>query len=156
MTLEARRTLGSALPVAAVIAALCVPGAAQAGAALDQAPVLMAQGAQAAGGKDSGGGTGSGQFKHPESGATSPSGSSAVGPGDAQGQSRDASPAGAATSDGKSQGSKGGASKGSRSGSDTQDSGGKGSTGTDGGRKGSAGNVDHGPGHRSPDTRPGG
>lgn len=120
-------------------AAVCGAGRAHAGPVADA--VHIAQAGQGAAGQR-GGSTGTGQWKHPESGATSPAGSGAVGPGDSQGQGRDAAPA---TQPGA----------GKRSGNDTGTSSAKGTVGKSRSEQGGAANSDKGPGHRGTDTKPG-
>jgi hypothetical protein len=129
---------------AARIALFLLAGAAAYGPNLTHAApqaTRMAQAGPAAAGQSSGS-TGGGQWKHPESGATSPAGSSAVGPGEGQGQARDATPPS-------------GSAPGKRSGNDTQAPSSKGTVGKSDSAKGSAANSDKGPGHRGADTKAG-
>ncbi|WP_454691423.1 hypothetical protein [Achromobacter aloeverae] len=77
-----KRTMRGGLLLPALLGMACAAGVMQARAQTG-APVQIAQLPE--------GGPG-GQWKHPESGATSPSGSGAVGPGEQRGEQRDATP----------------------------------------------------------------
>lgn len=77
-----KRTMRGGLLLPALLGMACAAGTVEARAQTG-APVQVAQLPE--------GGQG-GQWKHPESGATSPSGSGAVGPGEQRGEQRDATP----------------------------------------------------------------
>ncbi|ARP82619.1 hypothetical protein CAL12_18570 [Bordetella genomosp. 8] len=146
-------------PAAGWICGLALVGAAVCAAQAHETPRLVAQATQGSSAQT--GGSGGGQFKHPESGATNPAGSSAAGPGDGQGQGRDAtstskSRSGAGQSGGNANDMQGHHGNDTQPrGSGTQDSSVKGTVGNSESAKGSAANSDKGPGHRGADTRPG-
>ncbi|OZI19567.1 hypothetical protein CAL26_18335 [Bordetella genomosp. 9] len=145
------------------VSGLVLVGVALCAAQAHETPRWVAQATQGSGAQT--GGAAGGQFKHPESGATNPAGSSAAGPGDGQGQGRDSastskSRAGTGQSRGDANDMQGhhGNDTQPRSGNSSggaQDSSVKGAVGDSQSAKGSAANSDKGPGHRGADTRPG-